>query len=202
MRWTVLVLLAAVLATQPGIAHGDEAQLARFVESCEAARRGLILQLEHELRGLAKDRGRTAEAQRLQQRLARLRSGEEVVVPTLRFPVQVGEIGKLPGGECYVDQVISDNELLVRCFFPVVVATIKNFQRYRTTTTQSVQFVLRGPGLPEAHEGQEMDVAVPWTVVGRERYAVEGGGEKSVLVLTPFDLESVRPQLERARVGR
>lgn len=174
-------------------------RIARFLELCETTRRGAILQLEHELRkqknAAATERSPVRISQ-LEGRLKDLQSGQELIVPTISFPPQPGGIGRLPDDACYVEQVISPDEVLVRCHFRVPVTTVRNFRAYRDSVVQPVPAVVRG-WKRDLSEGQDTSTTEIFEVVGRERYATQGGAMRTVLVLKLFNMDELRPYLTR-----
>lgn len=190
-----LVLLLSLMPILPLQVSGEPPaaappRIARFLELCETTRRGAILQLEHELRkqknAPASERSSARIAQ-LEARLRDLQTGHELIVPTISFPPQPGAIGRLPGNSCYVDQVISANEILVRCHFRVPVTAVRDFRVYRDSVVQPVTAVVRGWSQPVS-EGQDTTTDEIFEVVGRERYTTQGGAVRQVLVLKQFDL--------------
>lgn len=177
----------------------DPARIVRFLELCETTRRGAILQLEHELRSqrnaAAANRSPVKIAQ-LESRLKDLRARRELVVPTLSFPPQAGSIGRLPSDACYVEQIVSPDEVLIRCHFRVPVTTVRDFRAYREFVSQPVPAIVRGWKQPLS-EGQDTTTRDVFEVLGRETYATQGGAARTVLVLRPFNLAEV----ERYRPG-
>jgi hypothetical protein len=155
--------------------------------------------LEHELRkqknAAATERSPVRISQ-LEGRLKDLQSGQELIVPTISFPPQPGAIGRLPDDACYVEQVISPDEVLVRCHFRVPVTTVRNFRAYRDSVVQPVPAVVRG-WKRDLSEGQDTSTTEIFEVVGRERYATQGGAMRTVLVLKLFNMDELRPYLTR-----
>jgi hypothetical protein len=76
------------------------------------------------------------------------------------------------------------------------VTTDKNFRAYRDTVVQPVAAVVRGWTSPVA-EGQDAKTQEIFEVVGRDRYATQSGGNRTVLVLKPFNTDQLRPYLRR-----
>jgi hypothetical protein len=200
MNLVHFVCLLAVLpmqtaATKPATAPP---RIARFLELCETTRRGAILQLEHEIR---KQRNAPSaerspvKISQLEARLKQLQSREELVVPTIAFPPQVGAIGRLPDDACYVEQVVSPNEVLIRCHFRVPVTTVRDFRAYRDAVVQPVAAVVRG-WKQHVSEGQDTTTREIFEVVGRDRYATQGGASRTVLVLKPFNAAELEPYLQ------
>ncbi len=176
-------------------------KIARFLEQCETLRRGSILQIEHTLRGLRHDDTGDAQTRRrirrLEEQLRLLKSPRQPVVPELSFPPQVGAIGRLPGLTCHVEQVLSGHEVLIRCSFPVTVATVRNFKRYREKVVRPVELVIRGLPTGEFHEGANREMLAVFEVAARETYQTESGKSKELLVLKQFDLKAVQPYFKK-----
>lgn len=195
----VLCLLAASQAAPRGEV-AIPPKIERFLELCERSRRGAILQLEHTLRGLQQQSPpspqTTQRMAKLERQLSALRSRAEPIVPQLRFPPQNGTIGRLPRLSCHVDQVVSDNELLVRCYFPVVVTTVSNFQAHRQRVVRPVRFLIRGLATEKFDEGSDVQTLQVFEVVGKEQYRTTTGGQRDVIVLTHFDMKSIEPYFE------
>ena len=82
-----------------------------------------------------------------------LRANKEPVVPTFFFPPDIGAIGPLPRISGHVEQILSDREMLVRCFFTVRVTSVANFERRGETIERPVVFLIRGPSTRAAHRG-------------------------------------------------
>lgn len=200
MSFAKLLMLAAVGLGQVGSAGEPPPKIARFLEQCEGLRRGAILQIEHSLRGLrgsgAEDPETRRRIRRLEEKLHLLETNDEPVVPELRFPPQVGEIGRFPGLTCQVEQVLSDQEVLVRCSFPVTVAAIRDFKRYRETIVRPVQLVLRGQPAERFSVGAQIEMLAVFEITGRDTYRTEKGGSKTLLVVEEFDLKQVQPYLK------
>jgi hypothetical protein len=197
LAYLICVLAALQTPVNDSPAASAPPQIAQFLNLCETTRRGAILQLEHELRKLKSAPTAERSAVRIAQldtRLKELQSGRELIVPTISFPPQSGAIGRLPGDSCYVEQVISADEVLIRCHFRVPVTTVKNFRAYRDTVVQPVAAVVRGWTSPVA-EGQDAKTQEIFEVVGRDRYATQSGGNRTVLILKPFNTDQLRPYL-------
>jgi len=187
--------------SSPDTAPPDK--IARFLERCETSRRGAVLQIEHKLRGLRNSGSADAhEIARLENQLRLLQANQTPVVPELSFPPQVGAIGRMPGLACHTEQVLAADEAVVRCSFPVTVATMRNFKRYRERVMRPVDFVLRGASTSGLREGADQEMLGVFEVVGRERYETEAGRTKDVLVLREFDLKTVEPYFRRQPEGR
>jgi hypothetical protein len=189
--------VVAIGQTRPTQGGAVPAKIERFLELCETSRRGAILQLEHQLRGLRNQKSPTLGAgrqiARLEAQLQSLNANTQPVVPQLAFPPQQEAIGRLPRLSCHVEQVISDDEVLVRCRFPVVVAKVRNFQAQRDKVDQDVQLLIRGLKTTDFREGSDMEMLQVFEVIGRETYQLVGGGSSEVLVLKEFDMKSLDP---------
>jgi hypothetical protein len=190
-----LALLMPLLVAQAPADKAVPPKIASFLAQCESSRRGALLQIEHRLRGLRREKPLSSASARqiglLEEQLRVLDSGQQLVVPPLSFPLQAGSIGRLDGFECHVDQVVSGQEVLVRCYFRVPVITVQNFQRRQELVTQSVPLLIRGWEGDPPIEGQDWEIPGALEVAGVERYQTVGGGLKEVTVLTPFDLKAV-----------
>lgn len=200
-RLATLSCLLVAATTAEAHAQASPAKIERFLDHCETSRRGAILRLEHKLRGLRRQTPATPETKegiaRLEKQLRILRSNAKPVVPPLAFPPQIGAIGRLPGLTCHVEQVISDDELLVQCFFPVVVRTVKNFTPRRETIVQSMRFLIRGRPTQGVHEGSDLEMLDVFEVAGKHGYKTVDGASERVLVLTRFDMKAVEPYFRR-----
>jgi hypothetical protein len=172
-------------------------KIERFLELSERSRRGSILQLEHTLRGLRNQAPPTRETSlriaQLEEQLRVLRSAAQPVVPPLAFPPQVGAIGRLPGLSCHVDQVVSNDTLLVRCYFPVVVPVVKNFTPRRESVVQSARFLIRGLATGDTREGSDVEMLQVFEITEKTRYTTTGGTSQEVPVLREFDMKAVEP---------
>lgn len=200
MSLTCLTLLSCVLAVAqngPTQEAAVPAKIERFLELCETSRRGAVLQLEHTLRGLRNQGPTTPEVGRriaqLEEQLRALQSNAQPVVPQMAFPPQLGAIGRLPRLSCHVDQVISGDEMLVRCPFPVVVTKVRNFRAHRDKIDQEVRLLIRGLKTDNAREGADLEMLQVFEVTGKETYQLVGGGSSELLVLKEFDMKSVEP---------
>lgn len=204
MSFTWLVSLSCLLAVaqvRPIQEAAVSAKIEKFLKLCETSRRGAIAQIEHSLRGLRRQALATGETSRrmahLEEQLGVLRSYARPVVPQIAFPPQEGAIGRLPRLSCHVDQVVSDDELLVRCFFRVAVTTVRQFQPRRETVVQPVRFLIRGLPTQNIDEGSDLEMLQVFEVTGNETYRLVDGGSKRVLVLREFDMKSVEPYFRK-----
>jgi hypothetical protein len=195
-----IVLVAVMLCGQAGAkAPAPPPKIAKLLELCETSRRGAILQIEHKLRGLRQGQGgqgdeasaARTEITELERQLKFLHTTPLAVVPTLSFPPQVGAIGRLPGLSCHVDQVVSAQEMLVRCFFHVPVVTVRNFKGQKEIVEETVPFLVRGMETSAAHEGTDYETEGLYEVVGTELYLTAGGKSRKLLILRPFDRKSL-----------
>jgi hypothetical protein len=192
----IVACLIAQLATGQSSdrpAKPSAATIEAFLKVCETTRRGAILQFEHELRGLqstgASDLKTARRIRTLQLNLEALHAGKHPVVPTLSFPPEIGAIGRLPRLTCHVDRVLSANEMLVRVYFPVKVATVKHFQRMGDTAMPAVSFFVRGVPTAEYQAGRERELTAVLEITGRQTGNSAGG--ISNWVLEPFDMSAV-----------
>jgi hypothetical protein len=132
VTFTVLVSTVLAAADESGKPQALPANVEAFAKLCENSRRGAIMHLEHTLRGLRSQGSKSPDAARriaaAEADLRVLRANKEPVVPPLGFPPEAGAIGRLPRLTCHVEQIVSDHEMLVRCFFPVKVTTVRHFQ--------------------------------------------------------------------------
>lgn len=194
---TLLSCALAVAQDGPTREGAVPAKIERFLELCETLRRGAVLQLEHSLRGLRNQQPMTREVGRriaqLEEQLQALQSNSQPVVPQIAFPPQVGAIGRLPRLSCHVDQVISGDEILVRCRFPVVVAKVRKFQAHRDKIDQEVRLLIREMKTDNVREGSDLEMLQVFEVTGKETYQMVAGGSSEILVLKEFDMKSVEP---------
>jgi hypothetical protein len=206
MNLVAVILFAATLAAQVGSPPAAPPKVAKFLEQCENSRRGAILQIEHKLRSLRREHpgadGRRAgnrEIAELERQLKFLETTPLPMLPTLSFPPQMGAIGRLPGLACHVDQVVSDNEMLVRCFFQVPVVTVRNYKGQREIVQETVQCVIRGAKTSGAMEGSDYETDGLYEVAAHESYQTSSGKPRMMLVLRPFDKQALEPYLPKAQ---
>jgi len=168
-----------------------------FLQECETARRGAIIRLEYQLRGLRAEQQKSRataigrQIAKVEQDLRALRASQELVVPSLRFPVEVGGIGRLPRLICHVDQVLSDSEMLATCSFSLKVRTIEKRQARIETVIRPVSFLVRGIPTTQAHAGADLELLDVFEVTGRHTYETDAGKAATVLVIEPFDMAPV-----------
>ncbi len=175
-----------------------------FLELCETSRRGAIARLEHQLRGLQAQRpaaNTSRQIARVEADLATLRSNKEPVVPALRFPAETGDIGRLPRLTCHVDQVLSDDEMLVTATFALKVRTVQNFKPRLETVDRPVRFLMRGVSSDQTHAGADMQLLDVFQIAGSHTYRTVSGKSVTVQVLSPFDMQTVMPYF-RQKVGQ
>jgi hypothetical protein len=170
----------------------------RFIKTCETNRRGAILRLEFELRGLRsaeRQDGQTqARIRTLETDLARLESSKHLLVPTLAFPPEKGSIGRLPRLACYVDQILGEKELLARVYFPVKVAATQRFRPQGQLVMPAVTFFVRGVGTADMHEGAMREMTQVFEITGKKTYRTTDGRSASAWVLELFDLDAAEDQ--------
>ncbi len=198
---TSLLCLLAAAQVRPIQEVAVPPKIEKFLKLCETSRRGAILQIEHTLRRLRRQSPATRETSQrmanLERQLRVLRSNARPVVPQLTFPPQAGSIGRLPRLSCHVDQVVSDDELWVRCFFPVVVTTVRRFRARNEPVVQPVRFLIRGLPTQNIDEGSDVEMLQVFEIVGKERYRTVDGGSNDILVLTEFDMKSIEPYFRK-----
>jgi hypothetical protein len=209
--WAILVtaLTASLLAAQTagsaaGSAPAVSPRIEAFLQECETARRGAIIRLEYQLRGLRAEQQKSRAAAiarqiaKVEKDLSALRANQELVVPSLRFPVEVGTIGRLPRLTCHVDQVLSDNEMLVTCSFSLKVRAVEKRQPRYETVTRPVGFLVKGKPTSETHAGADLEMLDVFEVTGRHTYETDEGKSATVLVIEPFDMARVaKPRAEK-----
>jgi hypothetical protein len=209
MLITVICLLVSLAqaggAKEGGIQAPSPARIKAFLETCETARRGEILQLEHTLRGLRSQSPTSPIAMRriagLEEDLRLLRANKEPLVPTLAFPPETGAIGRLPRLSCHIDQILGDEEMLVRCFFTLKVPAVRHFQAHAETVVQPVTFLLRGLRTQDLHEGTDSEFLQVFEIRGQQSYKNVAGRAQTAWVLSPFDMKAVEPYF-RAATGK
>lgn len=174
-------------------AKPSAATIEAFLKLCETTRRGAIVQFEHELRGLqakgTSDNKSLRRIRTLELHLEALRAGKHPVVPTLSFPPEVGAIGRLPRLTCYVDRVLSGQEMLVRVYFPVKVATVEHFRGKGETHMPAVNFLVRGISTADYHAASNRELSAVLQVTAR-RPATTAGATPT-WVLEPFDMTAI-----------
>ncbi len=176
-----------------------------FLKLCETSRRGAIAQLEYTLRGLRSEQSKTRESARriadIEEDLRVLRANKEPVVPTFFFPPDIGAIGRLPRISGHVEQILSDREMLVRCFFTVRVTSVANFERRGETIERPVVFLIRGPSTRATHEGADLELPQVFEITGRRHYRTVDGRTSEALVISEFDMKAVEPYFRREAIA-
>jgi hypothetical protein len=205
MNLVAVMLFAATFAQVGSPATATvPPKIAKFLEQCENSRRGAILQIEHKLRGLRRENPGTEgrqtgnrEIAELERQLKFLESTPLPTMPTLSFPPQLGAIGRLPGLACHVDQIVSGQEMLVRCFFQVPVVTVRNYKGQREIVEETVQCLIRGAQTGNASEGSDFETDGLYEVVAHETYQTASGTARKILVLRSFDKKALDPYLPK-----
>ncbi len=123
-------------------------------------------------------------------------------MPALRFPPEVGAIGRVPRLTCHVNQILSDDEMLVRCYFAVRVRTVKNFQARLETIHRPATFLVRGLPTDRYSEGADVQLLDVFQISGRHTYKSVDGKPVSVMVLRPFDMQAIQPYYQAMRAER
>jgi hypothetical protein len=196
-------LLAA--APQAAPASAPSPKIEAFLDLCETARRGAIAQLEFTLRGLRAESLKTPETKRhiadVEENLRVLRANRQPVVPTFYYPPDIGAIGRLPKISGHVDEILSDREMLVRCFFPVRVNTVKDYQRQSEVIERPVTFLVRGLSTQDVQKGADIELSQVFEIVGRRGYRTTEGRSAAALVISEFDMKAVEPYFRRTTVA-
>jgi hypothetical protein len=201
---TALLLSSAWIAGMQATpaAQNPPPKVEAFLQRCEQTRRGAILQLEHTLRGL-RQQGKSSETTRriadVQAELRVLEANEKPLVPSLAFPPEAGAIGRLPREVCYLEQVVSDDEMLVRVNFPLRVGVVRNFRAVGEKVFQSVTFFVRGVPTKGLNEGADFALPQVFEVTRRHSYTTVDGARRSVWVLEEFDMRTIEPYLAKNR---
>ncbi len=204
---TALILCISAMATDPP-ASGEAvpAKIEAFLKLCETSRKGAILQLEYTLRGLRSQEPKTPDAMRriaaVEEDLRVLRANEQPLVPGLAFPPAIGAIGRLPRLACYVDQIVSEREMLVRCSFPVRVTTVRRFQARGETIVQPVAFLIRGVSTSDAREGADLQMIQVFEITGKKTYRSVDGRTSTVWVVSEFNMKAVEPYFRKFNLAR
>ena len=169
-------------------------KIEKFLRNCETNRRGTILRLEHTLRGLQNQASPSPEIARqissLEDDLRVLRANKQPVVSTLSFPPEVGAIGRVPRLSWHIDQVVSDREMIVRCFFNVRTTAVRRYVARGDIKVQPVSFMIRGVETKELREGSDPPVSQVFEITGRESYPLADGGFSRIWILEPFDMKA------------
>jgi hypothetical protein len=192
---------SATAAAQTARPVALSAPLQAFAQECETLRYGTILKLEESLRGLKSGQvvtpDKSGTIRQAEADLKALQSRQRMVVPVLHFPPRAGQIGRLPGGGVYVEQILGPNEALVRCSFHVTVIVTRNKQSVSEVVHQRPLFKIRG--VPTAEWGASSDVELLGTfeIGGTERYQTVDGQSMTAQVLKPFDMRPIEDYLRR-----
>ncbi len=207
-----LLLSAAAFArgqaepAAPVDANSIPPRIRAFLEEGEELRRGSIIRLEQELRALRARAADSPKAQRQAEKIAKdlqtLEANRTPLVPALKFPPEVGAIGRLPRLSCHVEQVLTGDQMLVRCNFPLQVRTVKNFQPRYESISRPLTFLIRGLSTDKAREGGDLEMLEVFEIVGTHTYQTEAGQPQKVYVLTPFDMRPVQRYFEALSVKR
>jgi hypothetical protein len=202
-----LILCVSAVATDPP-ANGETvpAKIEAFLKLCETSRKGAIVQLEYTLRGLRSQDSKSPDTLRriasVEEDLRTLRANEQPVVPTLAFPPTTGAIGRLPRLACYVDQIVSESEMLVRCSFPVRITTVRRFQAQGETIVQPVTFLIRGVTTRQAHEGTDLQMVQVFEITGKKTYRTVDGRTSTAWVVSEFNMKAVEPYFRKSKSAR
>ena len=212
--WSKWLLIVAVLLLVEWGGTGRGAQgadappkIAAFLKQCETSRRWSDRAIRaHPARPAiaVPDASAPARNRRKSKPTPRaLRANDEPVVAPLAFPPEKGAIGRLPRLTCHVKQVLSEREMLVECYFPVRVSTVRHFQARGEVIEQTVTFLIRGVSTEGAEEGTDLELLnVLETRQGKQTYKTVEGGTRSVWVLNDFDMKAVEPYSRRSRARR
>ena len=200
-------MVAQVPATSGQVESGNiPPRVEKFLKSCETSRRGAIASLEYELRGLLADksgsRKTSSRIARVEANLAALRANKEPVVPALRFPPEIGAIGRLPRLACHIEQILADDQMLVRCQFSLKVRTVKQFQPRLETVVRPVTFLVRGLSTRKLTAGAEVQLLDVFEISGQHTYQSVAGKPITVLVLKPFDMKAIEPYFRAMASGQ
>jgi hypothetical protein len=196
MLLVTIVIVSATAISQVGaeVRPPIPAKIEKFLRNCETNRRGTILRLEHTLRGLQNQASQTSDIARqiasLEDDLRGLRANKQPVVSTLSFPPEVGAIGRVPRLSWHIDQVVSDREMIVRCFFNVRTTSVRRYVARGDVKVRPVSFMVRGVETKELLEGSDPPVSQVFEITGRESYPLAGGGFSRIWILEPFDMEA------------
>src|SRR5690606_27861929 len=132
----VLALVAGWCAAQTAAVPGDapDPAIQKLFKHSEELRRGRIAKLEHQLRGLRRQPASAEVARQIttaEDQLKALQARSAPVVPTLRFPIQDGAIGRLPELTAHVDQILGEDQMLVTARFTIPVVVVRGYQPRR-----------------------------------------------------------------------
>jgi hypothetical protein len=188
----ITIALAALNAQNVPRGAAIPAKIESFLRNCETNRRGAILQLEHTLRGLQNQADQTPQVasriKAIEGDLQVLKANKQPIVSTLSFPPEVGTIGRVPRLSWHIDQIVSDREMIVRCYFHVRTTAVRRFVPRGEIKVQPVSFIVRGVETKNLLEGSDPPAPQVFEITGRETYSLARGGSTSVWVLEPFDM--------------
>ena len=177
------------------------APLQGFADECETLRRGTILKLEETLRGLKSGNlvvpDRPGTIRQTEADIAALRTRQRVIVPMLHFPPRVGQIGRLPEGGAFVEQVLGPSEALVRCSFHLNVVVTRDKQSVSEVVHQRPLFKMRGVRTDQWEQSTDVELLDAFEVTGTERYKTVDGRMVTVQILKPFDMRPIEEYLRR-----
>ncbi len=175
------------------------AEMRKLADECELLGRGTILKLEEKIRGLrsgqVKSKNSAAAIRQCEAAIAEIKSRQRVIVPTMHFPVSVGDIGRLPGVGAHVEQILGPDDMLIRCTFHVQVVVTRHFRPESEMVTQAVLFKLRGLPTKEFSEASDVELLQVFRVGRAQKYQTDEGKSASVLVIEPFDMQPVESYL-------
>ena len=209
LRVRALIRAALALASlttggYSAAAQGDgggqlTAEQRKLADDCETLRRGTIIKSEEQLRGLrsgqleTKDNAGTIRT--LEADIAALKARGRVIVPTLHFPVSVGQIGRLPGTGGYVEQILGAHEMLLRCSFRVQVVVTRHYRRASEMVKRPVVFKIHGLPTKDYSQGSDAELLEVFRVARAENYQAADGQSVSQWVLEPFDMRPIENYL-------
>ena len=192
------ILLVAILASAAFAGQSPTpAELKTFTTTCRELRQGTIDEIRYRLRGLerASDTSGALAAKAKRQRevleadLADLEAGRRLLVPTLRYPLAAGNIGLLPGGAIYVEQVLEDGTLLGRASFTVNVLRRRNGAERPTVVRRAVRLLIRDVDTKHVQPTADLPLSGAFYVAKRRG----GDGPPEIeLELWPFDTAAVK----------
>jgi hypothetical protein len=170
-------------------------ELRRFAEECDILRRGRIHKLEESIRGLRSGqipaKHKDAEIRQNQADIAALRARKQIPVPSLRFPPQVGNIGRLPGASAHVEQIVGPQEMLISCTFNLQVIVTRHYQRQTETEHHTKLFRIRGVATKDLNEGSDCQLLDVFRISGNQPYRTADGKNRTTQVLVPIDMRSI-----------
>ena len=83
--------------------------------------------------------------------------------------------------------------MLVRCFFPVQVATVSHAEKRGETVVLPVTFLVSGLPTGETHEGADIELGQVFDVTGKQTYKTVDGRANSAWVISEFDMKALEP---------